>query len=98
MNSISFLVTSACVAVSDSQRISLVTVKLRLCSGEVFRDSITIHATKVIDTVGPILADVNLSIGIDDLINNVHHRIKDADAILQRSITRRETSKRNAAG
>jgi hypothetical protein len=34
-----------------------------LLSGEVFRDQITVRAAKVVDAVGPVLADVNLPIG-----------------------------------
>jgi len=47
-----------------------------LLSGEVFRDQITVRATEVVNAVGPILTDVNLSIGIGDLVDDVHRRIE----------------------
>ena len=33
-----------------------------LVSGKVFRDQITVRAAEVVDAVGPILADINLSL------------------------------------
>ena len=51
-----------------------------LLSGEIFRDQITVRATEVVDAVGPILADVNLAIGIGDLVDDVHRRIRIIEA------------------
>ena len=40
--------------------------------GEVFRDQFVGGATKVIDAIGAILADIDLAIGVGDPIDNIH--------------------------
>jgi len=73
-----------------------------LVSAEVFSDQITVRATEVVDVVGPVLANVDLSIGIGDLVDDVHRRIggyrDQASNAVYVQLQGLETSKRSAAG
>lgn len=48
-----------------------------LIPGEVLRDEVIVSATKVVDAVGTILANVNLAIRVGDLVDNVHWLVAD---------------------
>ena len=44
-----------------------------LLSGKVLLDELAIGTSKVVEGVGDVLTDVNLPIGIGDLVNDLHY-------------------------
>ena len=63
------------MSVSDSQWISPCDRETAsLLATEIFSDQVIVRATEIVDAVGPILANVNLSIGIGNLVDYIHRR------------------------